>query len=58
MPGKGNAHTKLLTFQNAIELIMALPGHDAKEIRVQFSSIILRYLAGDRTLISGKENQR
>jgi hypothetical protein len=52
MPGKGNAHTKVLTFQNAIELIMALPGHDAKEIRVQFSRIINRYLAGDHTLIS------
>jgi hypothetical protein len=52
IPGKGNAHTKLLTFQNAVELIMVLPGHVAKEIRMQFSSIIQRYLAGDHTLNS------
>jgi hypothetical protein len=52
MPGKGNAHTKLLTFSHAIELVMVLPGQVAKETRVQFRKIIERYLAGDHTLIS------
>ena len=52
MPGRGNAHTKLLTFQNAIELVMVLPGQITKETRAQFASIIQRYLAGDHTLIS------
>jgi len=51
MPGKGNGHTKLLTFENAIELVMVLPGKVAKETRTQFANIIRRYLAGDHTLI-------
>ena len=41
-----------MTFQDAIDLIMVLPGQTAKEIRTQFASIIQRYLAGDHTLIS------
>lgn len=52
MPGRGNAHTKLLTFSHAIELVMVLPGQVAKDTRVQFTNIIERYLAGDHTLIS------
>lgn len=51
MPGKGNGHTKLLTFDNAIELIMVLPGRMAKETRLQFVDIIKRYIAGDHTLV-------
>lgn len=51
MPGKGNAHTKLLTFQDAVELVMVLPGKIAKETRTQFANIIKRYLAGDQGLI-------
>ena len=52
MPGRGNAHTKLLTFSHAIELVMVLPGQVAKETRTQFANIIRRYLAGDHSLIS------
>ena len=52
MPGRGNTHTKLLTFQNALELVMVLPGRIAKETRTQFANIIRRYLAGDHSLIS------
>lgn len=52
LPGKGNGHTKLLTFENAIELVMVLPGQVAKETRTQFANIIRRYLAGDHSLIS------
>ena len=48
IPGKGL--TKLVTFANAIELIMVLPGAIAKETRVQFANIIRRYMAGDSSL--------
>jgi hypothetical protein len=51
LPGKGNGHTKLLTFENAIELVMVLPGKVAKETRTQFANIIRRYIAGDHSLI-------
>jgi hypothetical protein len=51
-PGKGNSHTKLVSFQNAIELIMVLPGKVAKETRTKFADIIRRYLGGDRSLIT------
>ena len=48
---RGGYKTKLVSFQNAIELIMVLPGKVAKETRVQFANIIRRYLAGDSSLI-------
>lgn len=51
-PGKGNYKTKLIGFQDAIELIMVLPGRVAKETRTRFADIIRRYLAGDQSLIS------
>ena len=51
LPGKGNGRTRLLTFQDAIELIMVLPGKVAKETRAQFANIIRRYMAGDETLV-------
>lgn len=52
MPGKGNSHTKLVSFQDAIELVMVLPGKVARETRLGFSEIIKRYLAGDHSLLS------
>ena len=51
LPGKGNAHTKLLTLQHAIELVMVLPGKLAREARVQFANVIRRYMAGDGSLV-------
>jgi len=51
LPGKGNFRTKLLTFEDTIELIMVLPGKIAKEFRLKFVEIIKRYLAGDKSLI-------
>lgn len=50
-PGKGNTNIKLVSFQDAIELIMVLPGKVAKETRTQFADIIRRYLAGDSSLV-------
>jgi hypothetical protein len=51
MSGKGCGHTKLVSFKNAIELIMVLPGKVARETRKNFAGIIQRYLAGDTSLI-------
>ncbi len=43
--------TKVISFPDAIELVMILPGRIAKETRTQFADIIRRYLAGDHSLI-------
>lgn len=51
-PEKGGHPTKLLTFQNAMELVMVLPGRVAKDTRTQFANIIRRYMAGDLSLLS------
>lgn len=51
LSGKGNGRIKWVTFQDAIELIMVLPGKIAKETRSKFAKIIERYLAGDESLI-------
>lgn len=50
LPGKGCGHTKLVSFEHAIELIMVLPGRTAKQVRKQFRHIIVRYLDGDRSM--------
>ena len=49
--GSGNSRTKLVSFKNALELVMVLPGRVAKETRTKFASIIQRYMAGDRGLV-------
>ncbi len=48
---RGGYPTKLVSFQDAIELIMVLPGKVAKETRTKFADIIRRYIAGDRSLV-------
>ena len=48
--GSGCSKTKLVSFKDALELIMVLPGNVAKETRVQFKEIITRYMAGDKSL--------
>ena len=50
--GRGNSKTKLVSFTNAIELIMVLPGRMAKDTRVKFADLIRRYLAGDSALVN------
>lgn len=42
--------TKLVTFKDAIQLTMVLPGEVAKETRSQFAGILQRYMAGDGSL--------
>jgi hypothetical protein len=44
--------TKLLTFQDAIEFVMVLPGQTAMAVRQQFARIIRQYMAGERSLIA------
>jgi hypothetical protein len=44
--------TKLLTFQDAIEFVMVLPGQTAMAVRQQFARIIRQYIAGERSLIA------
>lgn len=44
------SRSKLVSFEHAIQLVMVLPGHTAKETRVQFANILRRYMAGDETL--------
>ena len=41
---KGGPITRLISFRDALELVMVLPGKKASETRVQFSSIIQRHL--------------
>ena len=53
---RGGYPTKLIGFQDALELIMVLPGKVAKETRTHFSDIIKRYLGGDRSLLGEIEN--
>jgi hypothetical protein len=48
---RGGVPTKLITFQDALELVMVLPGKVAKETRTKFASIIKRYMAGDESLV-------
>jgi len=55
LTGKGNAHTKLLTFQHAIELVMVLPGKSAKKNRTKFAVVLTRYMAGDKSLVGDIE---
>ena len=50
-PGTGNGRTKLISFKDALELVMVLPGKVAKEYRHKFADIIRAYLAGDSKLI-------
>lgn len=48
----GSGHkTKLLTIEDSLELVMVLPGKMAQGFRIKFSKILVRFLAGDHTLI-------
>lgn len=52
LSARGGYKTKLVSLQDALELVMVLPGKVARETRVQFANIIRRYLAGDSSLIT------
>jgi hypothetical protein len=50
LPGNGKWPVKLLTFKDAMDLIMVLPGPHAKLFRQQACDILTRFLAGDPSL--------
>ena len=52
MNGLNAPATKLVTFKDAIELIMLLPGKTAQKIRCNFAKIIQRYIGGDTSMIT------
>lgn len=47
---RGGYPTKLISFQDAIELAMVIPGKIARKTRKLFVDIIIRYLDGDETM--------
>jgi hypothetical protein len=56
MSTRGGHRTKLVTFEDAILLVMVLPGRVARETRIKFADIIRRYLGGDKSLIKEVES--
>jgi hypothetical protein len=50
IPGMTGFDTTVLSFPDAIELIMVLPGKTAKSIRRQFVDIIMSYMVNDQRL--------
>jgi hypothetical protein len=50
-PGRGQVHQPVITFPGAIKLAMFLPGENAKKNRSMMANIIVRYFAGDPSLI-------
>jgi len=51
-PGRGEKTQPVITFPGAIKLAMFLPGEKAKSSRSQMTSILQRYFAGDKSLIT------
>jgi len=51
----GGHPTKLVSFQDALELVMVLPGKVAKETRTKFADIIKRYMGGDSSMVTELE---
>ncbi len=51
LSSRGGPKTKLVTMDDAIELIMVLPGQGAKEIRKKIVDIIQRCMAGDQSMV-------
>ena len=49
-PGKGNAQTKLISYEHAISLIMIIPGAIVTELRLAFVDILNRYIRGDESM--------
>jgi len=47
---RGTLTTHLVSFKNAIKLVMALPGKNAKEARADFAHVLLQFIAGDSQL--------
>jgi hypothetical protein len=50
-PGRGQTPQPVITFPGAIKMAMFLPGENAKKNRSLMTNILIRYFAGDPTLI-------
>ena len=55
-PGRGQQIQPVITFPGAIKLAMFLPGENAKKNRSIMSQILVRYFAGDPSLIQEIED--
>lgn len=55
-PGRGQHDQQVITFPAALQLIVILPGENAKKNRDAIMQIVLRYFAGDRSLIQEIES--
>lgn len=51
LSNRGGHKTKLLNLQDAIQLIMVLPGEMAKTIRAQIGDVMTKFFAGDESLV-------
>jgi hypothetical protein len=49
---RGTMKTQLVSFKNAIKLVMVLPGKNAKDGRANFAQVLLQFIAGDAQLKS------
>ena len=50
LPGKGNLKTYVTHCNDAVELLMVLPGKMCKKHRIKIANIIIRYLDGDMSM--------
>lgn len=58
VPGKGGYQTKVVSFKDAINLVMVLPGKQAKKFRMAVVDVLVRYLQGDVSLHEEIEENR
>jgi hypothetical protein len=49
---QGGYNTKLISFENALELVMVIPGAFTKKTRTNFKKIIMHYMKKDKTSTS------
>lgn len=56
--GKGQQDIILITYTGMIKLVMALPGKNAKLIRGEFAGKLMRYYAGDTSLVAEIEQNK
>ena len=49
--GQGNSKTEIINLNEALQLIMVLPGDMAKTVRAQIGDIMTKFFAGDESLV-------
>ena len=53
---RGHVKTQLVSFKNAIKLVMTLPGKNAKLGRADFAHVLLHFIGGDTRLKAAIDN--